>query len=433
MSSSKNSNNAIVIIGVLFFIFGFVTWLNGTLIPFLKLVCQLKSDIQAFFVTFSFYMAYFFLAIPSSYVLKKTGFKKGMALGLLIMAIGSLIFVPAANTRSFGLFLVGLFVQGTGLALLQTASNPYISIIGPIESAARRISIMGICNKTAGALSPLILSALILKNAGQLETQIIATTDAVQKEILLNDLASRVIAPYLILTFILLLLAFMIKRSSLPEIDVDKEEPFEANQHIEKTSVFQFPHLMLGVICLFVYIGVEVIAGDAIGTYGKTMGMSIDKTKYFTTFTLIAMLIGYIIGIFTIPKIITQQSALKISALLGILFSTCIYVTSGYTAITFIALLGLANALMWPAIFPMAIEGLGKYTEIGSAFLIMGIAGGAVIPLLYPYLRINIHLPNNLAFFICTIPCYLYILFYSLKGYKAGKTKNATITLSPIV
>lgn len=172
MSSSNNSRNAIIIIGILFFIFGFVTWLNGTLIPFLKLACQVKSDIQAFFVTFSFYMAYFFLAVPSSYVLRQTGFKNGMALGLLVMAIGSLIFVPAASTRSFGLFLVGLFVQGTGLALLQTASNPYISIVGPIESAARRISIMGICNKTAGALSPLILSALILRNAGQLETQI---------------------------------------------------------------------------------------------------------------------------------------------------------------------------------------------------------------------------------------------------------------------
>lgn len=324
-------------------------------------------------------------------------------------------------------------MQGTGLALLQTASNPYISIVGPIESAAQRISIMGICNKTAGALSPLILSAVILKNAGQLEAKINLTTDLAQKKILLNELASRVVVPYIIMAIILFLLAFMIKRSALPEIDVDKEEPREANQSIEKTSVFQFPHLLLGVICMFVYIGVEVIAGDAIGTYGKTMGMSIDKTKYFTTFTLIAMLAGYIIGIFTIPKIITQQTALKISALLGILFSVCIYVTTGFTSITFIALLGLANALMWPAIFPMSINGLGKYTKIGSAFLVMGIAGGAVIPLLYPYLRINKNLPNNLSFFICTLPCYLYILFYSIKGYKAGKTKITPITLSPII
>src|SRR5687767_9754091 len=146
--AQRNNTMAIFIIGFLFFIFGFVTWLNGSLIQFLKLVCQLETDIQAFFVTFAFYMAYFFLAIPSSIILKKTGFKKGMAWGLFVMAIGSIIFIPAAQQRSFGLFLTGLFIQGMGLALLQTASNPYISIVGPIESAAKRISIMGICNKT---------------------------------------------------------------------------------------------------------------------------------------------------------------------------------------------------------------------------------------------------------------------------------------------
>src|SRR5688500_7755408 len=174
--TKSNDKTAMVIIGLLFFVFGFVTWLNGTLIPFLKLACQLENDIQAFFVTFAFYMAYFFLAIPSSVILKRTGFKNGMALGLLVMAVGSLVFVPAANTRNFGLFLTGLFVQGMGLALLQTASNPYISIAGPIESAAKRISIMGICNKVAGMLSPLIVGALVLKNATAIEQQVMTAT-----------------------------------------------------------------------------------------------------------------------------------------------------------------------------------------------------------------------------------------------------------------
>src|SRR6266487_5841089 len=216
-ATKKQSNTrAIFIVGVLFFIFGFVTWLNGTLIPFLKLACQLKNDIQAFFVTFSFYMAYFFLAIPSSWILKRTGYKKGMALGLFIMAIGSVVFIPAAQSRSFGLFLTGLFVQGTGLALLQTASNPYISIIGPMESAAKRISIMGICNKGAGMISPLILGAIVLKNATPLETQINTTTDVAAKEVLLQELASRVITPYIIITVILVILALMIRYSSLP-------------------------------------------------------------------------------------------------------------------------------------------------------------------------------------------------------------------------
>jgi FHS family L-fucose permease-like MFS transporter len=421
MKPLNRTTYAVIIIGILFFIFGFVTWLNGTLIPFLKLACQLKSDTQAFFVTFSFYMAYFFLAIPSSFVLKKTGYKNGMALGLFVMAIGSIIFVPAANTRSFGLFLTGLFIQGMGLALLQTASNPYISILGPIESAAKRISIMGICNKVAGMLSPIIVGALVLKNATAIEEKIISVTDLSQKQILLNELAKRVISPYIIITIILVIMAIMIKISSLPEIVSDEKEVDTSRSSLQKTSVFQYPHLLLGVLCIFLYVGVEVMAGDAIGTYGKHMGMPLDETKYFTAFTLFAMLAGYVIGIFTIPKIVSQQKALAISAILGIVLTLGVFVTNGYTSIIFIALLGLANALMWPAIFPLAINGLGKFTKIGSALLIMGIAGGAVIPLLYTSLRDKLNFSNSLSFLICMLPAYIYIFYFAVKGFRVGR------------
>ncbi|HZK65737.1 MAG TPA: sugar MFS transporter [Puia sp.] len=419
-AAPKTNYQAIFIIGVLFFIFGFVTWLNGTLIPFLKLACQLDSDVQAFFVTFSFYMAYFCLALPSSFVIKKTGYKRGMSLGLFIMAVGSAIFIPAAHSRTFGLFLTGLFVQGMGLALLQTASNPYITIIGPIESAAKRISIMGICNKTAGMISPLILGALILKNATLLETQINATSNLAEKGSLLQELAERVITPYAIITGILILLAFMIWFSPLPEIDTDQEVRVVEDRK-GKSSVFQFPYLLLGVLCLFLYVGAEVMAGDAIGTYGKTQGLPLDVTKYFTFFTLAAMLVGYVAGIFTIPKIISQQTGLKISAVLGILFSTAVFLTHGYTSIVFIALLGLANAMIWPAIWPLAISGLGRFTKTGSALLIMGIAGGAIIPLIYSSLKDKFHVSNNLSFYVCMLPCYLYILYYAIRGNRAGK------------
>lgn len=421
MQTAKKENQyAIVIIGILFFVFGFVTWLNGTLIPFLKLACQLNNDIQAFFVTFAFYMAYFFLAIPSSMILKKTGFKNGMSLGLLVMAIGSMVFVPAANARSFGLFLTGLFIQGMGLALLQTASNPYISIVGPIESAAKRISIMGICNKIAGMLSPIILGALVLKNAGSIETAISQTNDLAVKESLLNELAGRVITPYIIMAVVLVLLAFMIRKSALPEIDTDKEDASDKSA-IDKQSVFAFPHLLLGVLCLFLYVGAEVMAGDAIGAYGREMGMPLDETKYFTTFTLFSMLLGYIIGIFTIPTYLTQQKALAISAISGIVFSLMAFATTGYLAISFIALLGLSNALMWPAIFPLAISGLGRFTKMGSALLITGIAGGALIPLLYTTLKDKEIMSNSMSFMVCMVPAYLYILYYALRGYKVGK------------
>ena len=422
--TAATNKSAIVIIGILFFVFGFVTWLNGTLIPFLKIACQLENDIQAFFVTFAFYMAYFFLASPSSVLLKKTGFKNGMAWGLGVMALGSLIFIPAANARSFSLFLLGLFIQGAGLALLQTASNPYISIIGPIESAARRISIMGICNKVAGILSPLVLGTLVLKNSNQLTEQLATTTDAATKNALLNEMASRVIAPYIVMAAILFLLALMIRKSSLPEIDMEGGDETETAAGEQRQSVFHYPHLLLGVLCLFLYVGAEVMAGDAIGIYGNELGMPLEQTKYFTSFTLFAMLVGYIIGIFTIPKYVSQQRALSISAVSGMLFATGAFLSQGYVAITFIALLGLSNALMWPAIFPLAINGLGRFTKIGSALLVMGIAGGALMPLLYTGLKDKVQLSNHASFFLCVLPSYLYIFYYAVYGHKVGLRKT---------
>lgn len=423
---------ALSILGILYFMMGFVTWVNGTLIPFLRIACELNIS-EALLVTFAFYLAYFFLSIPSSFIIKKTGFKNGMALSLVVMAAGSLIFIPAANARSFALFLTGLFVQGAGLSLLQTASNPYVSIIGPIESAAKRISIMGICNKIAGAISPLILASIVLKNATELEAKIVAATDPVEKSALLDSLASRVIVPYIVISIVLVILAVIISRSSLPEIETDKNDTPDASGKTvadKRTSIFQYPYLLLGTLCIFVYVGVEVMAGDVIGTYGNALGMSLDQTKYFTTFTLLAMLVGYIVGIIAIPKYLSQDMSLRISAILGIVFTVCAFMTTGYTAVTFIALLGLANSLMWPAIWPLAIDKLGGFTKIGSAFLVMGIVGGGILPQVYSGLYNKEGLFNFLysetmdfrkAFLYCMVPCYAYILYYAIGGHKVGK------------
>jgi len=420
-TSAGNSSRYLyqmAIIAMLFFIFGFVTWLNGTLIPFLKIACELKTDTQAFLVTTAFYMAYFFLAIPSSRILERTGFKNGMGLGLFVMAIGSMIFIPAANARSFGLFLTGLFVQGAGLSLLQTASNPYISIIGPIESAAKRISIMGIANKIAGALSPVVLGAIVLKNAGKLEAAIEAAATEAEKASLLDELAQRVVGPYTVMAVLLVVLAFLIRRSALPDIDMESQLEGDDQVATDKTSIFQFPYLLLGALTIFVYVGVEVMAGDVISTYGKNLGFSLDQSKYFTTFTLISMLGGYIIGILTIPKFISQEASLKYAAILGILFTIGAFLTEGSVSVTFIALLGLANAPMWPAIFPLGIKGLGKFTKIGSALMIMGIAGGAIIPVIYGQLSQGMGFQT--AFLVTTVPCYLFILYFALAGHKVG-------------
>lgn len=421
MQKNNSNRSAIIIIGILFFVFGFVTWLNGPLITYVKLAFGLDTDSKAFLVTTAFYMAYFFLALPSSWILEKTGMKKGMAMGLLTMAIGTFVFGQFATHRNYPASLIGLFIIGSGLSLLQTASNPYVSILGPIESAAQRISIMGICNKVAGIISPILLSLFVLKGINQLEARVNAAPNFQTKESILNEFASKVYLPYVIMAVILVLLAFWILKSALPELKASEVnvQPTGGNGVKTKSSIFQFPHLWLGAFCIFVYVGVEVMAGDAIGTYGKGFSIPTDETKYFTSFTLGAMLVGYIIGLITIPKYISQQKALRISAILGIIFTTCAFLTHGYVSVGFVAALGLANALMWPAIFPLAISGLGKFTEKGAAILIMGIAGGAIIPKLFASLKE--HYNFQAVFFALMIPCYIYILFYALKGFTAGK------------
>lgn len=424
MSNSSNLSPSrgpkpLVIICALFFIFGFVTWANGTLIPFFKLSFGL-SDIQAFLVTFASYMAYFFLSLPSSWILKKIGFKNGIILGLLVLGLGSLLFIPAAQSRTFGLFLTGIFVQGAALALLQTASNPYLTIIGPIESAAKRISIAGICNKFAGIIVPFIMGTLFLKNASVIEAKILAAT-GVAKEQLLNDVLGRVNTPYIVLAIIFSLFALVIKFTNLPEVNVEEDVIDETQGKVVKhTSIFQFPHLFLGAFCIFVYVAAEVMAGDIIGVYGKELGISADISKYFTSLTLGGMLVGYIVGIIAIPKYISQQFALRICAILGLIFTVVAYLTTGYTSVIFIALLGLANSLMWPAIFPLGISHLGKFTKTGSAIMVMGIAVGAIWPLLYAFIKDHLHLDFQLSYFITVMPCYLYILYFAIKGHKVG-------------
>lgn len=415
MQQQKSASNftALILIGILFFTFGYITWTNGALIPILKIVCNLKTDLEAFFVTFAFYIAYTVLAIPSSMILRRTGFKGGMLLGLIIIAIGSLVFIPAAQTRLFPLFLTGLFLQATGLTILQTAVNPYVSILGPIESAARRISIMGLCNKAAGILAPLILGAIVLQK-GNVEETLGKLTDKVAQNAYLDQLAGRLILPYAFLAGFMLLVAFLIGRSRLPALDAEKEDvntPASSG-----SSVFSYPNLSLGVLAIFFYVGAEVIAGDAIGQFGRNLGIKLEESTTFTAYTLTAMLLGYVIGIVAIPKFISQERALMIAAVIGLLITVAAFFSpGGYTSIYLMASLGIVNAPMWPAIFPMGIKGLGKFTKLGSALLIMGICGGALLPLLFAQTSTKEH--PQYGFWVIGI-CYVYILFYAAKGHK---------------
>lgn len=418
-NTNKNYLSSIIIIGALFFVFGFITWTNASLIAYLKIACELKTDFESYLVISAFFIAYTVMAIPSSIVLKKVGYKRGMSLGLFIMAIGAVLFIPAAQSRNYNMFLFGLFVIGTGLALLQTASNPYASIIGPIESAASRISMMGICNKVAGIIAGLVFANIALKDADVL-TEKLKLMTASEKAVSLNELASRVIMPYAITAGVLVLLSIAILFSSLPDIKDDAEVTEKAGVQ-QKASIFNYPHLLLGVLALFLYVGVEVMAGDTILTYGKSLGISMATASHFPQATLSCMLLGYIIGIVSIPKYLSQEKALKICAWIGVLFTILAVVTTGFVSVLFIALLGLANSLMWPAIFPLAINGLGKHTKMGSALLIMAIAGGAILPLLYG--KLSEVLGSTQHAYAIMVPCYLYILYFAVKGHKVGWAK----------
>ena len=403
----------IIIIGVLFFVFGFVTWLGSVLIPYLKIACELNT-FESYFVAFSFYISYALMAIPSARFLKRTGAKKGMAAGLVIMAVGSLMFIPAAISRQYLLFLLGLFIQGAGLTILQSASNPYVTMLGPRNSAARRISFMGICNGVAGVIAPLILGSIILSDADSL-TNTVAHLTGTEKSVMLNGLAHRAIIPYFVMMLVLLLLALLIYRSGLPDIDIDEEDAETSAVNNNKKSIFQFPHLVIGVFTLFLYVGVEVIAVDTIFGFAQSQGIAASSAKYFTSFTILNMLLGYIIGIVCIPRFIQQHQALKISAVTGIIFAIMALVTHGAVAVTFIGLLGLANSMMWPSIWPLALDGLGRFTKTGSSLLIMAIGGGAILPLLYG--RLAGSFTPHLAYWI-VLPSYVAILYYAIRGHK---------------
>jgi glucose/galactose transporter len=419
-TSSRSQVGSIAIIGALFFIFGFVTWLNGPLITFAQLAFQL-DEVNAFLILTAFFLSYFFLAIPSSWILKRTGMKKGLALGLLVMAIGAAMFGEFCTRRWYPGALGGLFVIGGGLALLQTASNPYISILGPIESAAQRIAVMGICNKIAGILAPITIGVLVMGDIGDLSAQV-AAADPATRELLLNAFAAKIHLPYLVMAGLLALLAIGVLFSPLPEIDPQAANATAGGGESAGRggSIFHFPHLWLGALCIFTYVGAEVMAGDAIGTYGAAFGLPLDQTKFFTSFTLGAMLLGYVAGLLAIPRLVAQQDYLKWSALLGVLLVAGAYVTHGYVSVGFVAALGFANAMMWPAIFPLAIRGLGRHTELGSALLVMGIVGGAIIPRLFAGLKQDHDF--QLVFLLLMVPCYLYILYFAVRGHRAGRS-----------
>ncbi|MAG76515.1 MAG: glucose/galactose MFS transporter [Colwelliaceae bacterium] len=422
-AQTKSSLVPMVIVAMLFFILGFATWLNGSLMPYLKQVLQL-TPFQASLILFSFYIAVTFTAIPSAWVIRKVGYKTGMALGMGGMMMAGFLFIPAAKTQIFGLFLFAQLVMGAGQTLLQTAVNPYVVRIGPEESAAVRVSIMGILNKGAGVVAPIVFTALILSNFKYgVDTELTATQ--------IDEMANGLVLPYIGMAIFIGVLALAVYFSPLPELSKEEDEGNDSNRVKEALA---HPKLALGVVAIFVYVAVEVIAADTIGTFALSLG--IENYAVMTSYTMVCMVLGYVLGILTIPKFISQPTALMISAILGVLLTLTILVINTEStvlsdallvpfggaqlpdALLLIAVLGLANAIVWPAVWPLALSGLGNLTSTGSALLVMGIAGGAFGPLFWGLLS---GVSSMQIGYSVMLPCYLFIYYYAAKGHKKNE------------
>lgn len=428
MPSRPTQSTAIsmLILAFMFFIFGFVSWVNAILIPYFKIACEL-TNFQSYLVAFAFYLAYFFMSVPASLLLEKAGFKKGIMFGFFAMAAGAFVFIPAALARSYPLFLLGLFMVGTGLALLQTAANPVVTMIGPMDRAAQRFSLVGICNKSAGILAPLIFAAVILKVT---DNELFKSLDGgtlspMERADILDALIRRVIVPYAVLGTLLFIAGLLIRYSPLPEInteEVNKEEIKTSGT--EKTSIFQFPYLILGALAIFFHVGSQIIAIDTIIGYANSMGLTLLEAKTFPSYVLGATMCGYLIGLVVIPKFISQKNALLICTLTGMVFSLAVLITRGPVmvfghqtdiSIWFLVALGLPNSLIFANIWPLAIKGLGKWTKLGSSIMIMGLCGNALTPLLYGYFADRLDVRTA---YIILLPCYLYLIYYAVHGYR---------------
>ncbi len=421
--SQKDTWISIGIIGVLFFVFGFVSWINAILIPYFKIAFTL-SNFGSYLVAFAFYISYLVMSVPSSYLLKAVGFKKGMMFGFFIMAVGAYTFIPAAMGRTYEVFLLGLFTLGTGLAVLQTAANPYVTILGPKDKAVQRISIMGIFNKGAGILAPIIFAAVVLRVGDTELFNQLETMGELEKNAVLDELIRRVITPYAFVGTVLVGLGILVRFSPLPEIDTEHESEELAVANSSKKSIIQFPHLILGALAIFLHVGTQVIAIDTVIGYANSFGIGLMEAKVFPSFTLAFTIIGYLIGISLIPKVISQVNILRICTLLGTIFTLLIIFTSGEVtlfgltsdvSIWFVVLLGLANSLVWAGIWPLALDGLGRFTKLGASIMIMGLCGNAIMPLIYGALADSFNV--RIAYWVL-FPCYLYLVFYAAYGHK---------------
>lgn len=396
MDNKRNFAIPIAFIGMMFFSIGFALGINSFLIPVLNGTLGVSSG-ESYLILAATFSTFIIFGFPASLVIAKIGYKRTMALSFLLFAVAFALYIPSARFESFILFLVASFVSGIGNTFLQASVNPYITILGPIESAARRISIMGICNKLAWPVAPIFLAFVIGKE----------TTDT-----LISDLY----LPFYIIIGVFMLLGVVSLMAPLPEVKAageDSDSGDESAYAKSKTSIWQFPHLLLGALALFFYVGVETVALGTLVDYASWL--KLPNASMYAWISPIGMVIGYICGIIFIPKYLSQAKALMICSVLGIAGSILVVLTPAAMSIWFLALIAIGCSLIWPAIWPLAMADLGKFTKTGASFLVMAIAGGAIIPTAYGFLKDSVGAQNS---YWIALPIFIYILYYGVSGYK---------------
>ncbi len=408
--SSRRSTNVIplMLVGVIFFMIGFGVGISGFLIPALRSAFDLSTS-QSYLVTAAIFSAFVIFGRPTGFVIKKIGYRRSMVLAFLIMALGMWLFVPSSNSVSFPLFLVALFVGGIGNTLLQGSVNPYVTILGPEETAAVRLSLMGIMNKLAWWIAPLFLGIFI-------DLQ----------EVRVND----IILPFYIVTGILVALGIFVYFAPLPEVSAEGEDETDQPEGVKssyaagKTSILQFPHLLLGVFALFLYVGIETLPMASAIDFARATFGEVDNLESYAKFVTLGMVAGYIFGVVAIPRFVSQQKALIGFAILGIFSSMLLIYMPASSAFWAILLISFSNALMWPAIWPLALKDLGRFTKAGASILVMAIVGGAVIPLIFGLIvdatkttEVALVGDYQSAYWVM-VPCYLVILYFAAAGHK---------------
>lgn len=390
----------LAIIGVLFFVVGFAVGINSYLVPLIQETLNASSG-ESYLILAATFSAFLVFSYPATSLIVKIGYKKTMLVSFITFAIGFLLFIPSARFNSLLLFLLASFICGAGNTILQAAINPYATFLGPIESAARRISIMGICNIIAWPVAPLFLAWLVRKEISAMS---------------LND----IIFPFIVIAGIFLLLGVFVMLSPLEEIPLESDEAQSEEELAAsegKTSIWQFPHLIWGALALFMYVGIETIAMAASVDYAVSLGL--PSPESYALVPSIGMVLGYICAIIFIPKYLSQVQALRIHSWIAVVGILMVVLLPAKWSILSVAVVTLGCSVMYPAIWPLALNGLGKFTKLGSSILVMCISGGAILPLIFGFIKDWSGSPQ--APYWIGIPCFGLVLLYSYFGYKLRK------------